>query len=55
VSLTECKHSPSPLNFDMLWALKLLVAEVLCLDWNLELASQRVVDLCGVARYLRRG
>ena len=52
-------HSPSvsipycPFNFDMLWALKLLAVGVPCLDWNLELASRRVVDLCGVARYVR--
>jgi hypothetical protein len=49
-------HSPCvsipyrPLNFDMLWTLKLLVVGVICLDWNLELASRKVVDLCGVAR-----
>ena len=54
-------HSPSvsipyrPLNFAKLWALKLLVVGVICLDWNLELASRRVVDLCGVARYVRCG
>jgi hypothetical protein len=42
-----------PFNFNMLRALKLLVVEVICLDWNLELASRRVVDLCGVARYVR--
>jgi hypothetical protein len=45
----------SPLNFDKLWALMLLVVGVICLDMNLELASRRVVDLCGVARYVRCG
>jgi hypothetical protein len=44
-----------PLNFDMLWALKLLVVGVICLDYNLELASRRMVYLCGVARYVRCG
>ena len=39
----------------MLWALKLLVVGVICLGWNLELASRKVVDLCGVARYVRCG
>jgi hypothetical protein len=44
-----------PLNFDRLWALNLLVVGDICLDLNLELASRRVVDLCGVARYVRHG
>jgi hypothetical protein len=39
----------------MLWALKVLVVGDLCLDWNLELASRRVVDLCGVTRYVTCG
>jgi hypothetical protein len=56
-------HSPSvsipyrPLKFDRLWVRKQLVVGVICLDWNQELASRRVVDLdlCGVARYVRCG
>jgi hypothetical protein len=44
-----------PLNFDRLWALKVLVVGAICLDLNLELASRIVVDLCGVARYVRCG
>jgi hypothetical protein len=35
------------LNFEMLWALKLLVVGVICLDCSLVLASLIVVDLCG--------
>jgi hypothetical protein len=28
-----------PLNFNMLWAMKLLVVKVISLEWSLELAS----------------
>jgi hypothetical protein len=54
-------HSPSvsiphrPLNFDRLRGVELLGVGVICLPWSLELASRRVVDLCGVARYVRCG
>jgi hypothetical protein len=44
-----------PLNFNSLWVLKLLVVGVICLVSNLELASRRVVDLCGVAQYVMCG
>jgi hypothetical protein len=44
-----------PLNLNWLLALKLLVVGVICLDWILELASRRVVDLYGVARYVSCG
>jgi hypothetical protein len=51
-----CASTPCrPLNFDRLWALKLLAVGVICLDWNLQLASRRVLDLFGVARYVRCG
>jgi hypothetical protein len=33
----------------------MLVVGVICLDMNLELASRRVINLCGVARYVRGG
>jgi hypothetical protein len=55
MSLIECKHSSSPPNFDMLWALKLQVVGVTCFDLNIRLASRRVVYRCGVARYVRCG
>jgi hypothetical protein len=33
----------------------MIVVGVICLDWDLELAFRRVVDLSGVARYVRCG
>jgi hypothetical protein len=44
-----------PLNYNKVWAMKLLVVGVICLVWNLELASRRVAGLGGVARYVRCG
>jgi hypothetical protein len=44
-----------PLNFERLLALNLVVVGGISFDLNLELASRRVVDLCGIARCVRRG